>query len=198
MCGRGELNSRHRLCYHARRHRFCQSNHKTQVIWKGRGDLLCYSPTITRYSSMINHLELCEKQNKSHISRSKLRGGIWKLCRTCRWLTKTKIFACGYMKTPLRCKWVFANFPLLNLLSKYCLWCIIMPKIALCFAMFPFCGCFWMKYLHCNYILFSLEGSPCKKREINGFWCNMSQKFLPLFMNMMKFGSSCQSCILLK
>jgi hypothetical protein len=22
-----------------------QSNHKTQVIWKGRGDLLCYSPT---------------------------------------------------------------------------------------------------------------------------------------------------------
>jgi hypothetical protein len=22
-----------------------QSNHKTQVIWKGRGGLLCYSPT---------------------------------------------------------------------------------------------------------------------------------------------------------
>jgi hypothetical protein len=28
-----------------RRHLLCQSNHKTQVIWKGRGDLLCYSPT---------------------------------------------------------------------------------------------------------------------------------------------------------
>jgi hypothetical protein len=24
----------------------CQSNHKTQVIWKGRGGLLCYSLTV--------------------------------------------------------------------------------------------------------------------------------------------------------
>jgi uncharacterized protein YktA (UPF0223 family) len=29
---------------------------------------------IARYSNMINHLELCEKINKSHINRSKLRG----------------------------------------------------------------------------------------------------------------------------
>jgi hypothetical protein len=29
----------------ARRHLLYQSNHKTQVIWKGRGGLLCYSPT---------------------------------------------------------------------------------------------------------------------------------------------------------
>jgi hypothetical protein len=31
--------------YHARRHLICQSNHKTRVIWKGRGGLLCYSAT---------------------------------------------------------------------------------------------------------------------------------------------------------
>jgi hypothetical protein len=42
----GELNPRPRLWYHARRHLLCQSNHKTQVIWKGRGGLLCYSPTV--------------------------------------------------------------------------------------------------------------------------------------------------------
>jgi hypothetical protein len=29
----------------ARRHLFYQSNHKTQVIWKGRMSLICYSPT---------------------------------------------------------------------------------------------------------------------------------------------------------
>jgi hypothetical protein len=60
------------------------------------------SNSITRYSSMINHLDLCRKQNKSHIRRSKLRGGIWKLilCITCKWLTETKIFIGGYMTPP--------------------------------------------------------------------------------------------------
>jgi hypothetical protein len=29
----------------ARQHLLCQSNHKTQVIWKGLDDLLCYSLT---------------------------------------------------------------------------------------------------------------------------------------------------------
>jgi hypothetical protein len=43
---RGESNPRPRLWYHARRLFFFQFNHKTQVIWKGRGGLLCYSPTI--------------------------------------------------------------------------------------------------------------------------------------------------------
>jgi hypothetical protein len=45
MHDQGKLNPRPRLCYHVRRHLLCQSNHKTQVIWKRRGDLLCYSPT---------------------------------------------------------------------------------------------------------------------------------------------------------
>jgi hypothetical protein len=42
---RRKLNLRPRLWYHARRHLLYQFNHKTQVIWKGRGGLLCYSPT---------------------------------------------------------------------------------------------------------------------------------------------------------
>jgi hypothetical protein len=45
MCDRGKLNPKPQLWYHARWHLLCQSNHKTQVIWKGRGGLLCYSPT---------------------------------------------------------------------------------------------------------------------------------------------------------
>jgi hypothetical protein len=32
------------------------------------------SNNITRFSSMINNLGLCQKQNKSHISRSMLQG----------------------------------------------------------------------------------------------------------------------------
>jgi hypothetical protein len=46
MRGRGELDPIPQLWYHARRHLICQSNHKTQVIWKGWGGLLWYSPTI--------------------------------------------------------------------------------------------------------------------------------------------------------
>jgi hypothetical protein len=42
MRDRGKLNPRPRLWYHTRRPLLCQSNHKTQVIWKGRGSLLCY------------------------------------------------------------------------------------------------------------------------------------------------------------
>jgi hypothetical protein len=34
------LNSRPQLCYHARGPSLSQSNHKTQVIWKGREALL--------------------------------------------------------------------------------------------------------------------------------------------------------------
>jgi hypothetical protein len=67
------------------------------------------SNNITHYSSIINHLKLCWKQNKSDISRSKLQEGIWKHCRTCRWLIETKLFIGEYMKIPQDTS-VFYNF----------------------------------------------------------------------------------------
>jgi hypothetical protein len=40
----------------ARRHLLYQSNHKTQVIWKGRGDLLCYNPTFSLLHASRGHV----------------------------------------------------------------------------------------------------------------------------------------------
>jgi hypothetical protein len=63
--GRGELNPRPRLWYQARGPSLSQSNHKTQVIWKGRGGLLYYSPT--EGSSFLNSQLLCSVQMLQHI-----------------------------------------------------------------------------------------------------------------------------------
>jgi hypothetical protein len=40
----------------ARRHLLCQSNHKTQIIWKGWESLLCYSPTDPNDKNQLNVL----------------------------------------------------------------------------------------------------------------------------------------------
>jgi hypothetical protein len=51
-----------------------QSNHKTYVIWKGRGGLLCYSPTFPRLrASHGRAFGSCALLNKQQ--------GSWKLLR---------------------------------------------------------------------------------------------------------------------
>jgi hypothetical protein len=55
--GRGELNPRPQLWWHARQDLLYLCNLRTQVIWKGQGGLLCYSPTFPLLC--VSHGYLC-------------------------------------------------------------------------------------------------------------------------------------------
>jgi hypothetical protein len=91
----GKLNPRPQLWYHARRHLLYLSNYKTQVIWKGRGGLLCYGRTLSvcfvqlSFALYINKIPqqgsplLCISFQKKLLTPAGLEGRTASQCNIC-------------------------------------------------------------------------------------------------------------------